>query len=208
MSRRENKYPVKGMVSTEICRTLSKIKLMRRLFFFLSMTIFFIACKNDQAASIDLLAKPASPDAVYHFVKGKKFDTKHVATLSPFAMDSKDPYEWMDEKKDTSQFSRDYLKERMAFSLHFINDTSITIHDDGKTIDGTYKFDNEISDDEKEGVKLRVSYPDSSMSFPGMSGPMIMTATYFIAGADEKNLLLETPRSFNNRRIVVIMQAK
>lgn len=181
---------------------------MKRLLSLLSVILFFTACTNDQPGSMYLPAKPVSTETAYQLVKGKTFDTKYVATLSPFAMDNKSPYEWMDEKKDSSKFSRDYLKARMAFSLQFINDSSILIHDDGKTINGTFKMDSEIFENEKEGLKLRISYPDTSMSFPGMTEPMIMTFAFLIAGVDEKNLLLETPRSYNNRRVAVLMQSK
>lgn len=174
----------------------------------LLVAIAFASCTNDTSTSITLPARPASAEAISQFVKGRLFETKKVATLSPFDTGNESPYEWMNDSKDTSKFFRDYLTERMGFTLQFINDTSAVLNEEGKVITGTYKFDNEVLENEKEGVKLRVSYPDASMNFPGMSDPMIMTSTFLIAGGDEKNLLIETPRSFNNRRIAVLMQVK
>jgi hypothetical protein len=109
---------------------------------------------------------------------------------------------------DTSKHFKDYLKERMAFTIEFVNDTAAILNDENKKITGTYKFDNETSEDEKEGIKLRISYRDSSVSFPGAAGPMIMTYTFAIAGADEKALLMELPRSYNNRKVAVLMQPR
>jgi hypothetical protein len=181
---------------------------MKIVLSFVLLAIAVVSCTNNTSPVIALPAKPASAEAVSELVKGKSFETKKVATLSPFATDKESPYEWMNDATDTSKFFRDYLKERMGFTLQFLNDTSTILNDGGKLITGTYKFDSNVLENEKEGVKLRISYPDESMNFPGMSGAMIMTSTYLIAGADEKNLLIETPRSFNNRRVAVLMQVK
>lgn len=181
---------------------------MKVLLFALAVATLVISCSNDKKNETAVPAKPASIDAVKQFVKGKNYQTKRVATVSPFDMDKENPYEWMDEMKDTSTFFKNYLNERMSFTLNFVNDTSVVMSDEGKTINGTFRIDNETKEEEKEGIKLRISYADSSMNFPGATGSMIMTSTYLVAGADEKSLLLETPRSYNNRKIAALLLVK
>jgi hypothetical protein len=182
---------------------------MKIIVLFLSVSLFFIACNNSNTTEhVPVPSAPSSAATASQSVKGKMYETKKVAILSSFKTDTEGPYEWMNDSKDTTDFFKNYLAERMAFSLQFTNDTSVIMQEEGNTISGTYKFDNESREDEKEGIKLRISYEDSSMSFPGSTEPMVMTYTYLVAGADEKSLLLETPRSFNNRKVCVLMQVK
>jgi len=180
---------------------------MKGLLLFLAIAAL-LSCNSKTSTVIELPAKPASVDAAAKTVKGKSYETKKVAIVSIFEMDKENPYEWMNDMDDTTKHFRDYLKDRMSFSLRFVNDTSVILNEEGKETNATYKFDTETGEDEKEGVKLRISYPDDSMSFPGIDGPMIMTYSFLVAGADERSFLLETPRSYNKRKIAVLMQAK
>lgn len=177
-----------------------------RLVFSLLLIATIISCSNNKPEETAIPAKPASTDAVMQLIKGEKYTTSKVALISPFAMDKENPYEWMDEMSDTTRLFKNYLKDRMTFSLNFINDTAVVMNDDGKMITGTFILDNKTEEEEKEGVKLRISYADTSMTFPGSSGPMIMTGTYPVAGADEKSLLLELPRTYNNRKVAALLK--
>ncbi|MEI9946511.1 MAG: hypothetical protein WDN26_20100 [Chitinophagaceae bacterium] len=169
---------------------------------------FIVACNSNKDAETSIPPKPSSIEAVKQLVKGKKYRTQKVATVSPFEMDKEKPYEWMDEMKDTSTFFKKHLADRMKFTLNFVNDTAVMMNDEEKIINGTYNLDTKTGEEEKEGIKLRISYPDSSMNFPGSTGVMIMTATYFVAGADEKSILLETPRSYNNRKVAILLHTE
>ena len=178
---------------------------MRTIFLLLTITLIAESCGNSAGETVTIPAKPASPDAVKQYVKGKTYKSIKAGTASTFEIDKENPYQWLDEKKDTTKFVRNYLAERLQFTLQFVNDTAVEFTDDNKKTTGVYKFDTETGEDEKEGVKLRISYVDTSMQFPGASGAATMTYTYPVAGADEKSLLLETPRSFNNRKVVILM---
>lgn len=180
---------------------------MRSLLLLLAVTALS-SCSSNTSTIIQLPAKPASIDDAAKTVKGKSYETKKVAIVSVFEMDKENPYQWMNDMDDTTTHFRDYLKKRMSFSLRFINDTTVTLNEEGKETSATYKFDTETGEDEKEGIKLRISYPDDSMSFPGVDGPMIMTYSFLLTGVDESSLLLETPGSYNNRKVAVLMQVK
>jgi len=183
---------------------------MKSLAWFVSLTIIFFSCSsNDQKITTPSLPpKPVLPDAVLGIIKGKNYTAEKIATLSPFEMDAKNHYDWFDEKKDTSSFTKTFLKERMGMQLRFKNDSAVSLIDDNKTTEATYKLDTIIKEEEKPGIKLRIRYSDSSMSFPGVTEPMIMTYTFNVLGIDEKRLLLETPRSYNNRKVATLLKAE
>jgi hypothetical protein len=183
---------------------------MKQLIILLGLSLIIISCTNNSkgTAAMALPSKPASIDAVLNIIKQKNYKAEKIATLSPFEMDKENPYDWFDEKKDTSSFAKRFLNERLSMKLQFKNDTAVLFIEDNKTIEGTYKLDTIINEEEKPGIKFRISYPDSSMSFPGVTEPMIMTYTFNVLGIDEKNLMLETPRSYNNRKIAVLLKAE
>lgn len=171
------------------------------------MAVITLAACNDSKKSMP--AAPASADVASASLKGKKYKTARVGLLSPFKMDAENPYQWFDEMKDTSSFFTSYRDERMQLQLHFSNDTTATIMDSGKTIPATYHVDDTPEDDEKPGIRIRMSYEDNSMSpFPGQTGPMVLTVTYRIIGVDDKQLLVETPNGFNQRKVVALLQAE
>lgn len=179
---------------------------MRITLLLLSIILVTGSCGIDNAATLSLPPKPSSPEALKKFVAGKSFKSIKAGTVSPFQMDKENPYQWLDEKKDTTTFARNFISKRMQFTLQFVNDSSVIFTDDGKQTAGIYLFDTETGEEEKEGIKLRISYVDTSMYFPGASGPVTLTSTYPVAGADDNSLLLGTPRSFNNRPVVILMK--
>lgn len=182
---------------------------MKQLFTLLFIAFFF-SCNNNsnepKQETTDIPATPAGIEAVAKTVIGKNFTAYKIATLSPFEMDKENPYDWLDDKKDTTAFTRNYVAERMKMKLNFINDSTVQLTDEDKITEGTYKLDTLSSEDEKPGIKLRISYSDTSMNFPGVTEPMIMTSTYTVLGINNESLLLEMPRSFNNRKIAVLMK--
>ncbi len=173
----------------------------------LFLTIFY-SCSNEKKEETPPPA-PVSISSVNAFIKGKSFSTYKVGTISNFEMDKENPYQWLDEKKDTTKFMRDYLAGRVKFAIQFVNDSTATLTDDGKTISAIYKLDNKTGEDEKEGIKFRFTYEDKDGEMmPGATDPVIMTSTYIIKGIDAENLLLEAPRELNNRKLAVLMKAK
>lgn len=155
---------------------------------------------------------PTSVVDTHKSIVGKSFVTDRVGTVSPFTsgMDREQPNRWFDEEKELNDFAKEYQTERKSFILEFVNDTLLKVTDDGKIWDAFYKIDEAINENEKSGMKLRFSYPDQegNMNFPGAIGPMILTSSYLIAGKNEKEMILETTRKFNNSTVVVWMKEK
>lgn len=182
---------------------------MKKLFALLIVSLAFIACSQKKE---NQLPAPASVAETHKSILGKTFVTDRVGTVSPFSssMDKEQPNRWFDEEKELNDFAKEYQTERNKFILQFVNDTLLKVTDDGKTWDAVYKIDEEKKEDEKSGMKLRFSYPDNegTMNFPGAIGPMILTSSYFIAGKNEKGMILETTRKFNNGTVVVWMKEK
>jgi len=180
---------------------------MRTTLIIFLAALFIFSCSEHKPVSLP--AKPGSPGTVKNAIQGKLYKTIKAGTLSPFEMDKKNPYEWTDDMKDTSSMFRNFFADRMKFILHFINDTAVNFMDEGKHIEATYSIDSLIKEDEKPGVKLRISYEDKDNSFNmGDMGPVRLTYTYIVAGADDKQLLLETPRSYNDRKVIVLMSSE
>ena len=183
---------------------------MKQLFVLLCFPVILFSCGNngEKTEKISLPPKPGTADEVLNTIKGKNYSADKIATLSPFEMDVANPYTWFDELKDTATFTKNFLKENLAMKLQFKNDTAVTLIDDNKKTEAIYKLDTAIKDEEKPGIKLRISYPDSSLNFFGVTEPMIMTYTFYVQGIDEKKLLLETPRSYNNRKVITLLSSK
>lgn len=182
---------------------------MKKLIVYLLVMSCLIGCSEKEENS---LSAPVSKAEVQKLITGKTFTTSRVGTLSPFAsgIDKEEPYRWFDEEKELNDFTKKYQVEREKFVLQFVNDTLVKITDDGKTWDATYKIDEEVKDEEKAGLKFRISYPDkeATMSFPGATEPMILTSTYFIAGVNDNAMVVETPREFNRSTVVLWMKGK
>jgi hypothetical protein len=165
--------------------------------------LFSCHTKTDSHSNSSLPEKPGSVETVQTSLKGKNFKTINADTLSPFEMDKDSPYEWQD--KITDSFTKKNLAEQLSFSLHFLNDTAVTIFNDGQEKQGTYIADTTTNGDEQPGVKLRISH----MEFGNGSNDMMkVTYTYPVNGISDKQLLLLTPRNINRRKVVVLMEAK
>lgn len=182
---------------------------MKKLIASLVVMSCIIACSQKKENS---LSAPVSKGELQKLIAGKTFTTSRVGTLSPFAsgIDKEDPYRWFDEEKEQNDFAKKYETERKAFALQFVNDTLVKITDDGKTWDAVYKIDEEVKEEEKAGIKFRFTYPDKegSMRFPGATEPMLLTSTYSIAGSNNNEMILETPREFNRSTVVLWMKGK
>lgn len=188
--------------------TQNRIVLQKLIASLLIMSCF-VACSQKKENS---LPAPVSKAAVQKSVSGKTFVTSRIGTLSPFSsgLDKEKPFRWFDEEKELNDFAKEYQTDREAFVLQFVNDTLVKITDDGKTWDAMYKIDEEVKNEEKAGLKFRFIYPDKegTMSLPGTTEPMILTSSYFIEGANNNAMIVETPREFNRSTVVLWMKEK
>lgn len=183
---------------------------MKYLIFSLLASLLLISCNGKKEATIP--GPPSSTTAVKEIINGKTFITSRVGTLSAFAngIDKEKPFIWLDDEKESDKFTKDYETERKKFQLVFVNDTTIRITDDGKTWDAVYKLDDAVQEDEKPGIRLRISYEDKegSMGFPGTTTPMMLTSSYLVAGIGENEMIVEAPRKFNNRPVILWLKRK
>jgi hypothetical protein len=150
---------------------------------------------------------PASVKAVQDEIKGKKYKAEKAGTHSVFANDKE--IEWLEPKKDTSnqlnKFENQIVDEAIRLQFDFVNDTSVTVIMKDKTYYGTYIINDTTKEDEKPGVKLRISYVDEEFKF-GNGPASMVTYTYLVEGIGEKNILVQSPGSMNNKNIVLLMK--
>ena len=149
---------------------------------------------------------PASIDSVAKTIMRKKYKAAELALISKLISDKNNPYEWLDQIKDTTLFFRNYEKEKMKFAIHFINDTAAQVTDEAATNKATWKLDNEPKSDETAGIFLRLTMEKDEILIPGQTGKSTITFSYKVLGVDDKQLLLETPNMFNSRKLAVLMK--
>jgi hypothetical protein len=170
----------------------------------IALVMFVISCNNEttttDSTSTKLPAKPGSIQTVMETLKGKNYKTINAGTVSPFEMDKDNPFEWQD--KITDSFTRNNLKEQMSFRLHFLNDSSVTLFDEGQERQGSYILDTTTYGDEAPGIKLRIAHMQLGMGTDSMKE----TYTYPVNGISDKQLFLQTPREINRRKVVVLME--
>ena len=158
-----------------------------------------------ETKEIVLPGAPSSVKAVQDNIKGKKYKVEKAGTHSLISTDK--DITWLEPKED-NKFEKEIVDESKSLQLDFVNETSVTITMKKKakdtTYQGTYVVDTLTSEDEKPGIKLRISYEDDEFKLGDARFSKVIY-TYLVEGINEKSLLLETPRSMNNRKIVVLM---
>ncbi|MFI5129252.1 MAG: hypothetical protein ACHQFX_04645 [Chitinophagales bacterium] len=174
---------------------------MKKILAAAAAVIFIASCSSDGSAKNGLPEKPGSVKSVQDDIKGKKYKTNKVGTHSRFSTDT--TIQWLEPKKE-EEFEKKIVDESRTFQLEFVNDTAVTIMMKDKTYHGTYIVNDTTKEDEKPGVKLRISYFDEEFRLGEGSASMV-TYTYVVEGMNDKSLLLQTPRSMNDRKIVVLM---
>ncbi len=181
---------------------------MKYLLSLLVIAATVMACHHAEEHVV-VPAAPKSVAEVTSAVKGQHYKVAKLGTLSPFAMDSLNPVNWQVQEQDTSKFFRDYATKELKFKIDFSNDTTVSFMDEDKTTRGFYSVDNDANlgyEEEKPGIKLRIKYSDS-MEFGGNKTAATMTQSYLVQGLGNKEIILETGKSINNRKLVVWMKA-
>lgn len=146
-----------------------------------------------------------SDQTAANMLKGKKWTVSRTGTLLPFTNDKKS-YSWLDEMETPNEFLGKSLAEMSPIQFTFVNDTLANVTGVPETpLQQTYI----VTIDEN----VDLSVPILKLSFDGPSplegeGNMRMTYSYPIYGIDESKMILGTPRSVNERTIVVLMEAK
>jgi hypothetical protein len=166
-----------------------------------AITIVALNSCSSETNKNSLPEAPASIKAVKDEVKGKKYKAEKAGTHSVFENDKQ--IKWLEPKKE-DDFEKKIADESKSLQFDFVNDTAVTVIAKGKTYTGTYAADDIVKEDEKPGIKLRISYVDEEFKF-GDGPASMVTYTYLVEGISNKSILLETPRSMNRQKIVVLM---
>jgi hypothetical protein len=168
-----------------------------------SALLFICSCSSKESPATQA---PSFVKAVQDEIKGKKYKVEKAGTHSVFADDKE--IQWLEPKKDDkdqlNKFENQIVADAKSLQLDFVNDTSVTVIIKDKTYSGTYLLNDTTKEDEKPGIKLRISYVDEEFKF-GDGPASLVTYTYIVEGVSNKSILLETPRSMNDRKIVVLM---
>lgn len=173
----------------------------------LSVLTLLAACSDKGMETLP--AKPADVAAAKAFVKGKKFSTEKTGFFGNLTINDKTEMEWIDIKTEKEKYAKDAAETQKYFALQFINDTSVTVFKKDTSFTAAYAIDNEAGeyDEEKQGIKLRLSYADPEFSFEGMQTSLV-TYTYIMLGAEKDKLLLQLPQSVNRRKLVSLLLVK
>jgi hypothetical protein len=192
-------------------RSCYKIISMKCIYVATMFVCMFIACTN---AGQETAAVPPAPKSVQDItaaIKGKKYQVSKLGLMSPFASDSLNPVNWKVQEQDTSAFFRKYVTRQTGFTIAFNTDSLADFMDidADKMVKAVYTVENDTNPEDEEeqaGYKIKLSYNDS-MEFAGNKTAAKMTLSLRVTGIDAANLLLETNRSYNNRKMVLWMRA-
>src|SRR5690554_1221097 len=181
-------------------------------------TIMLFSCGQDKKDSLPV--KPQDLNSVKTLIKGKKYTTQKTGFYGTIAVNDETTVNWIDiaEKKKqlakntnnmTAQTELTAAERELKFAEQFVNDTAATVFSNGTSIPATYAVDNIVDDygNDKESVKIRLTYADPSFSF-GNELASEMTFTFLVVGADEKSLLLQTPRTINRQPLISLLVAE
>jgi len=185
---------------------------MKRNFYVFMALFFFASCSNETKTQngVNVPGAPKDLGTVKTTLVGKNYEMNQAGVLSPFKMDADNPIEWFSTEKDTSRFFKDFLDDVMKTSFAFSNDSVVNFVSGKTSATGKWKLDEEQGEDEKPGIKLRITYEDTtgSFGFGNSTEPMEMTFTYLVSGLGENSLLLELPREYNRRKVVALLNKK
>lgn len=181
-------------------------------------TTMLFSCGQDKKDSLPV--KPQDVNSVKVLIKGKKYTTQKTGFYGTIAVNGETTVNWIDiaEKKKqlaknanniTAQTELTAAERELKFAVQFVNDTAATVFSNDTSIPATYAVDNIVDDygDGKGGVKIRLTYADPSFSF-GNELASEMTFTFLVEGADEKSLLLQTPRTINRQPLISLLVAE
>ena len=180
---------------------------MKKIIIFCAGILSLVACTN--VSKPELPAAPATPAGVKNSIGGKSYTVETIGLLSPFHGDSS--INWNILKEDTTAFFKKWAAEQMVFTAAFSKDSSSEFYSpfDKKKTTGTYSVDSDPNlgyDEPRPGIKLRLKYL-GSMGFSDDNTKSVMTLSFLVRGVNEKELVLETGQSFNERPLVVWMKS-
>jgi hypothetical protein len=159
-----------------------------------------MSCSSDEVGKNDFPAAPSSMEAVKKALPGASYKAEKAGYR--FLSTDKE-IKWLEPKAE-DKMEKEVVEKVKTTQLHFVNDTACLVEIAGKKYPGTYVVDDTINYEEKPGIKIRISYVDEEFKFGDAPASMV-TYTYIVEGISNKKLLLQTPRSLNNKNIIILM---
>ena len=177
-------------------------------------TVMLLSCTENKKED-SLPAKPKDVNSVQTLIKGKKYTTQKLGFYDIIIVDGEKGVKWIDiaakkkERKAPNDIELKAIEEEMQFGVQFVNDTAATVFVRDTSFAATYVVNDVVGqyDQVKEGIKIRLTYTDPSFSFGG-GEPMEMTVTYVVIGADDKRLLVQTPRTIDRKPLISLLKAE
>ena len=181
-------------------------------------TLILFSCVENKKDSLP--AKPQDVNSVKTLVKGKKYTTQKAGFYGNLTVNGQTDVDWIDIAEKKEQLAKDpnnftvetelkAVERETKFAVQFVNDTLATVFSNDANFSATYTIDDIVGeyDEDKKGVKLRLRYADPSFAFSNEPA-MEMTYTFVVDGADDKSLLLQTPRTINRRPLIILLQSE
>jgi len=182
-------------------------------------TVMLLSCTENKKEE-SLPAKPQDVNSVQTLIKGKKYTTQKIGFYDIIIVDGERDVKWIDVAKKQTQLAKnpddnftkmelEPIEEELKFGVQFVNDTAATVFVRDTSFAATYVVNDVVGqyDEVKEGIKIRLTYTDPSFSFGG-GEPMEMTVTYVVIGADDKRLLVQTPRAIDRKPLISLLKAE
>lgn len=182
-------------------------------------TVMLLSCTENKKEE-SLPAKPQDVNSVQTLIKGKKYTTQQLGFYDIIIVDGERDVKWIDVAEKQKQLAKNPddnfvkmelkpIEEELKFGVQFVNDTAATVFVRDTSFAATYVVNDVVGqyDEVKEGIKIRLTYTDPSFSFGG-GEPMEMTVTYVVIGADDKRLLVQTPRAIDRKPLISLLKAE
>ena len=179
---------------------------MRSILSFIIVSLLIISCGNRKTASLP--PAPVDVNSVKTTITGKKYKATQLGLISTLISDKNNPYEWFDEIKDTTPFFKNYERQQMKFAIHFINDTAAEVIQDTVVNKAFWKIDNDPKSSETPGIFMRLSMEKEETVVSGQTAKSTHTFSYKVLGLDDKQIFLETPNIYSNRKLAVLMKTE
>ncbi len=174
---------------------------MQKILYLVAIVALTSSCTSNNSKKAAMPEPPVSIKAVSETIKGNKYKTEQAGIHSLITTDKE--VQWLEPNKE-EKFEKDMVDESKTLRFDFINDTAVTVAYKGKTYNGSYSVDDVTGENDNTGIKIRVSYVDEQFKF-GDGPASKVTYSYIVEGINDKSILLQTPRSMNQRNIVVLM---
>ncbi len=174
----------------------------------LALSFLVISCSSGTKEIPTLPPPPASVKAVADYIKSNYYDVLKAGFYSNLSINDKREIEWVDTAKEENSVIKKSVRDELLLRLQFGEDSTMSVHKKDTSYAATYKID-DVRDEKEEGqpgIKLRISYRDPSFSF-GNETPLV-TYTWVILGMNEKYLLLQTPQTINQKKLISLLKMR